>query len=84
VLSASVFVRGNICTYACVSIQFIFTHFGRTVELYFTALALSFRDVAGVALEQATVHITPLLLGVSKSILAFVATLVSLLLATIQ
>jgi len=40
--------------------------------------------VSDVAPEQATVHITPLLRADSHSILAIVATSVSLLLATIQ
>jgi len=40
--------------------------------------------VSVVASEQATVHITPLLLALSLSTHTVVATLVSLLLATIQ
>jgi len=47
-------------------------------------LVLYYWIVSVVAPEQATVHITSLLLAFAQSMLAVVATSVSLLLATIQ
>ena len=52
--------------------------------LSFQHSVLNYRIVSVVASEQTTVHTMPLLLGVSHSIIAIIATSVSLLLATIQ
>ena len=52
--------------------------------LSFQHSVLNYRIVSVVASEQTTVHTMLLLLGVSQSIIAIIATSVSLLLATIQ